>query len=875
MHMPEPNHFTDIFTEGEIEKVFSQSELAVVHKSTIDGKEAQYTPWSDMPLSENSKKFWQRTGYDTMWSHQRKAIETALAGKNLCVSTSTSSGKTEIFQTIAIEAISRSIRRNPKVLAVYSAKALNRQQKERWERTGYTIGQIDGSDTNRQHRMDKLTNCDVIVITPDVLHTFILGNLRHETDGKTIQQFIKNIELIIIDEIHLYRGVFGTNSAYLFRRLNNVRRLLRNDLSFPLYVTASATLPNPDEHSSAITGASPFVNIGIEEDGSPSAQTDFYFIEAKNATDNSTVDSTHITNLITSLAKYNNARTITFVEGRQQTGRIVLGSETDHFFKDKLKIYPFRAGIEEQAREQILQAMENNDFNGIVSTSALEIGISISGLNIAVIANMPYDMNSFMQRIGRVGRGSSKNKSIVIIANDGSINARLLFNEKNFDVSKVLPNIEPALHLTNENVMYAHAACHIDEGKNCELTSKQTQEPNFDKYFIPEFVKLCQDIITNNRTTAYDSFVNQIDNPHYQFSLRSIGDIYQIYLEDNKIEGDTITRIQLFREAYNGASRTTHTYENEQVKNVLTRICDIQKTDKIIKSKKERNSHRRTTPWSKTFVLPNFSKDQRHFTLKSDQTSIYSLRVYERRVAFGYYELFGKKKTYKKYDRPFSDQKFSTGVVIFHPSFNNKNVNVYQIARMIFEAFLLQRAFDRSDINYEAARMYKPNDAEGILANDRFVAIYDLNQLDITHKLLDSDILQNTFKLINDNLDDFGLVFFDKPISEDTKNSIKELCSDILSGALEKVDAKDSSGMVSVIKDGEPAKYIPEDTSDPETLPMEPIDVIIVAHYIQDDGAITYNILIPPTRLEFGINEAYIIATPKTQFEHIKSPAIL
>lgn len=371
----------------------------------------------------------------------RKSVKSALEMNNVCISTSTSSGKTEIFQTIAIETVAR---RGGKVLAFYCVKALNSQQLRRWTRTGLRVGIIDGNHRGKDYRQQVFTTSEVILITPDAMH-MILSCLQQGDYGAAIKSFIQQLSLVIIDEIHLYRGVFGSNAAYLFRRINNLRRHYRKDAGFPQYVTASATISNPARHSSDICGVSNFVNIGPEDDKSPAGRKTFYYVSKNVAVEEPL--STLVATLINRIAGYGDTKSITFVSGRQQTGRIAMSEEQLESFENNNMIYPFRAGFEDEARERIYRAMSDGDFKGIISTSALEIGIDISGLNIAIIANMPFDRNSYYQRIGRVGRGGVNNESAVIIINDNSLNSSLLFSpEVNFDIDNVLPELEPALH---------------------------------------------------------------------------------------------------------------------------------------------------------------------------------------------------------------------------------------------------------------------------------------------------------------------------------------------------------------------------------------------------------------------------------------------
>jgi len=213
----------------------------ICHKRTMPRRDAQSSFYTDAGFSASSLNFLKGRRIFALWTHQLNAIKKAKEGHNVCITTSTSSGKTEIFQVSAIEALEKSPK--AKVLAVYPMKALNRQQVERWEKTGYSVGKIDGDNSDMEHRRTTLVNNRIVVMTPDVIHSFLLGRLNDVNIGNAIKDFIKDISLIIIDELHLYKGVFGTNSAYLYRRLNNIWRLLRKDKGFPQYITASATLP--------------------------------------------------------------------------------------------------------------------------------------------------------------------------------------------------------------------------------------------------------------------------------------------------------------------------------------------------------------------------------------------------------------------------------------------------------------------------------------------------------------------------------------------------------------------------------------------------------------------------------------------------------
>lgn len=263
----------NIEDENAIKTAIFNSGYTISHMASENAKPEIKKSFCDLNLSAKSTEFLLNREIDALWSHQFSALEKALKGRNICITTSTSSGKTEIFQLAAMELLQK----NPdaKILAVYPMKALNAQQIDRWKKTGFPTGKIDGSVAS-EVRPQILKDNRIIVMTPDVIHTYLLGSFnlgQNSRHSAVIRDFIKKIELVIIDKLHVYKGLFGSNSAYLFRRLNNLNRLLTNPRGkrIPQYITASATLPNATEHSSNISGAKDFIEIGKDDDGSPTS----------------------------------------------------------------------------------------------------------------------------------------------------------------------------------------------------------------------------------------------------------------------------------------------------------------------------------------------------------------------------------------------------------------------------------------------------------------------------------------------------------------------------------------------------------------------------------------------------------------------------
>ena len=768
--------------EKDIKSIIIANGFKICKEKREDKRDARFVSYSDLNLSKQSIDFLKKKDI-TLWEHQYWAIKKAKEGKNLCITTSTSSGKTEIFQIVAIEKLKESP--DSKILAIYPMKALNRQQLERWENTGFKVGKIDGDVTDSETRKTVLQNSQIVVATPDVIHAFLLGRLNDNTVGEAIQDFIKNVSLVVIDELHLFKGVFGTNSAYLFRRFNNIRRLLkRKSKDFAQYITASATLPNAIEHSFNITGVTGFEEISIQQDASPMAEKVFYFVEQ----DDTDAD---VVNMVYDFSTVDDAKSITFVEGRQRAGEMAhrIGQMVSENAADS-GIYPYRSGYETESVNVITEKLNKGDFKGVISTSALEIGIDIDGLNIAIIADMPYDKNSYMQRVGRVGRYGCE-KSYVIVVKTSSFASQLLFDEQkyNYDIDKVLPNYEPALYLEDKTVQNIHALCHVGDTDYCEYAQwkkefNQAQQFDDGGCFPSSFAKLCQDILTGQESKDYQGKENNlVGAPQIAYPLRFISDIYKILPvkgEKNFIPRESITREQVVTEGYEGAVRNT-LYKGEHIRE---RVRYINFSKREINVAREWNDYLSTSPQISRYIIPNFNKDFRYRTIYFGDAKIYNLSVKECYNIYGYWENHNKKREYFRYKSSNGDAKIlkippfpTTGVVFFHPSLNAQGVNRQDIATILFEVFLRLRAFERNDINYRGGRLFNSNDI--LKRDDCFIAIYDANDLNLTSRALDEHLLKQIFEYISNNMDVITASVCQN-ITPETVDALNDLCQSVL-----------------------------------------------------------------------------------------------
>ncbi len=852
---------------NQVESIIVEQGFKICHRSIELGKEQTIKSYDDLDLCDASLKYLKEADIN-LWSHQHESIRLAKEGKNVCVTTSTSSGKTQIFHLAAMEILAK----NPgsKAIAIYPMKALSSQQVQRWgKKTGLTVGKIDGDDTDVTRRIKQLEN-DILVITPDTLHAFMLGKLNDRRYGKAIRDFISKISVVIIDELHLYKGYFGTNAAYMFRRLNNVRRLLRKKNDFPQYITASATLPNAPLHSFNITGVENFVEVGMDQDGSPSRNKNFLFIERENV---NISPNEQLQNLVYALAKVDNTKSITFVESRQKTGQVAYdgNKRVDEDEKsEKLGIFPYRSGYEERARENIQSKLEQGVFKGVISTSALEIGIDIDGLNIVIIADMPHDKNSYQQRIGRCGRWGCKGDSYVIIVRDNnSFASNLLFTEYDYDMDKALPDYEPALYLDDEDIQYVHALCHVGGTEECEYKEWKGSINGrrvFDDggCFPDSFVKLCNDILSNNAPKSYDDFELKSSSPHYENSLRFFGQQYQLYdLGENSQKIDRpISRNQLATEAYRGAIRNTVSHDGSIIRHRV-KTLDLKPNVNSVFVRLEKDRYLQTTAYSRKYLIPNF-KNGVNLSMSCGEAGIFNMRVYEYINIWGYYEINGRSREYKKYDEVLQLPRFTTtGTLFFHPSFNERDVNVIQIGQILFEALLRRNAFDRNDLNHIGGRLFMDNTEYP--ANTRFVALYDASSLDLSKSIADPEKLKDLFGFLSENHIDMiaDAVCGKDMVNEQTRYALHQFCADIASHEIVIEDSAEISERR--LKEGTIVRYIQanEEMADEEKVSLE-IDAMYLGEGRKEN---TVNLLVEGKPLfQVDVNDIYPI-DGVTEFE--------
>ena len=384
---------------------------------------------------------------DAIWLHQARALSELDQGKNVVVATSTASGKTIVFQAWAMETLNR----NPQATALvfYPTKALGNDQHRRWqaacEKAGVPqdhVGQIDG-EIKMTDRVRIMAKARVIIATPDVCHAWLLRTANEEHNHR----FLRNLALVIIDEAHIYESVLGSNAAFFFRRLSTAVVNAGKETP-PQYIAATATIQEPERHLEMLTGQT-FTEIGEDLNGAPRYSRDLlHFAYNPRGGTGETQVAELVMNIIDNDPQ---AQVIAFHDSRQGVERIV------HKIGRPRQVLPYRSGYLAEDRRKIEDRLRDNTIRGVISTSALELGIDMPDLNYGINLDLPVTRKQFHQRLGRVGR--SQPGVFIIMA------PATRFRDYGETLRDYYDNsVEPSqMYLENEYVNFRQAKCLREE----------------------------------------------------------------------------------------------------------------------------------------------------------------------------------------------------------------------------------------------------------------------------------------------------------------------------------------------------------------------------------------------------------------------------
>ncbi len=390
----------------------------IVHWTTYPARKGTFRDFPEY-LDSRLVDVLKRRGIKQLYSHQRDAIDSINDSQDTVIVTPTASGKTLCYNLPVINSILQNS--SNRALYLFPTKALSRDQ------LAELMNIVDGldvdiktytydGDTPQTARRLVRSAGHIVVTNPDMIHA---GILPHHT--KWIKLF-ENLKYVVIDEIHHYRGIFGSHLANVIRRLQRICRFYGSD---PIFINCSATIANPAELAGKIIGRR--VNL-VDNNGAPSGEKHFIIYNPPVINRQLGIRKSALTESL-HLAEHfirQRIQTIIFAQYRLQV-EILLSYLRKSFkepFGKNIKVAGYRGGYLPNERRDIERGLRNGSITGVVSTNALELGIDIGALDVSIICGYPGSIASVWQQAGRAGRRSGTSLTI-FVANSSAINQYL------------------------------------------------------------------------------------------------------------------------------------------------------------------------------------------------------------------------------------------------------------------------------------------------------------------------------------------------------------------------------------------------------------------------------------------------------------------
>ncbi|KAF3096820.1 hypothetical protein TWF706_007525 [Orbilia oligospora] len=394
-----------------------------------------------------------------LYSHQATALNDIFHGENVVVSTSTSSGKSIIYQIPFLHRLQDDP--DCRALLVFPTKALAQDQKTSLakmlefmkDEVGDVLVDTYDGDTPKDQRRRIREEARVVFTNPDMLHLNILPN------EEQWRSFLRNLKFVVIDELHVYNGLFGSHVSLVMRRLRRICSAVGNNSV--IFIACSATVENPEKHMKDLLGISSVKLTSI--DGSPTGEKTFlcWNCPYKDPTDLQAgrVDPVQeAANLFVELI-VRGVRTIAFCRVRRVCELTV--SAIKQVLIDRGlpqlsgRVMSYRGGYSAQDRRKIESEMFNGHLLGVVATTALELGIDVGTLDAVLMVGFPYSISNLRQQSGRAGRRKQDSLS-VLIGDRFALDQHYMSNP---DLIKTAPN--PSLHIDLENILIleGHVQC--------------------------------------------------------------------------------------------------------------------------------------------------------------------------------------------------------------------------------------------------------------------------------------------------------------------------------------------------------------------------------------------------------------------------------
>lgn len=410
----------------------------------------------------------------SLYSHQAEAIDHARNGKNVVIVTPTASGKSDVYMLPFLEAVYK----DPKSTAIfiYPMKALANDQLEKLQKLGkglLTVAKYDGDVDKEEKARIRLAPPNVLFTNPDMIHYSILNTYQQWTD------FLKNLKYIVLDDVHVYKGYFGSNVANILFRLQKV---IKKAGGSPQYICTTATINDPLKFVEKLTGKN-FVTVSKSGAGNPLR----HYVMIESLTEKKTgypiINSVDLlANIAIELAD-NGKQIIVFCSSRIEVDLLTYLTRLMVENRSKFQKNPgnlparppyiisgYHAGYNRDSRKQTEQDINSGRTKIIYTTNALELGIDIGTLDGCIIYGIPAAKNDLWQRIGRAGRDPQKPTLVLSINMLSPFDRYYYANPHEFLMTKNDPE-QPIINPMNPELRQLHLNCGFFEGlKKSDIT---------------------------------------------------------------------------------------------------------------------------------------------------------------------------------------------------------------------------------------------------------------------------------------------------------------------------------------------------------------------------------------------------------------------
>ena len=437
------NHISPVATVAEYLAALKASERfgpMVVHHQAIPGHPAHYGELAT-PLPAELSAALAALGIDRLYRHQTEAIDLIRGGRDVVVATPTASGKSLIYNLPVFSEIMQG--EGAKALYLFPLKALAQDQLRAVDNLAEHLpknlrprGAICDGDTSAHFRRKLRDNPpDILFTNPDMLHLSMLG--YHDRWGALWPQLTH----VIIDEVHTYRGIFGSHMAWVLRRLI---RLCRHYGSAPRFILSSATVGNPGELAGDLLGREVAV---VTAGGAPKGGQHFIFIDPRES-------AAFTASQLLEAALKRGLRTIVYTQSRKMTELVSVWTAA-RLDDQRDKLTAYRAGFLPEERREIEAKLSSGELLGVVTTSALELGIDIGELDICILLGYPGTVMATWQRGGRVGR-RQRDSLVILVGQEDALDQYFLRHPEDF----FRRGVERAvLNPANPVIMKQHLIC--------------------------------------------------------------------------------------------------------------------------------------------------------------------------------------------------------------------------------------------------------------------------------------------------------------------------------------------------------------------------------------------------------------------------------